>query len=302
MQSGDYYDVIIIGGSYAGLSAGMSLGRSLRKVMIIDAGEPCNRQTPHSHNFITHDGDKPAAIAAAAREQVLKYPTVNYLQGLVTAVQQQADGFGVSTAAGESYLASKIVFATGLKDHMPAIPGFAECWGISIIHCPFCHGYEVSHQRTGIMANGNMGYEFVKLIFNWTKDLTIFTNGTPDFTEQQLAKFHHHKINIVDKPIAAFNHGNGYINTIGFNDSSEYAVTAIYARPAFTQGSKLISELGCELTESGLVKTDVFQRTTVPGIYACGDNITMGRSVAQAVASGTQTGAFVNKDLIDLYF
>ncbi|NIG53383.1 NAD(P)/FAD-dependent oxidoreductase [Chitinophaga sp. Cy-1792] len=302
MKSGDNYDVIIIGGSYAGLAAAMSLGRSLRRVLIIDAGKPCNRQTPHSHNFITHDGDKPAAIAAAAKAEVLKYASVRYREGAVTAVTPLPGGFTVHTEVGESFESTKLVFATGLKDNMPAIPGFAACWGISVIHCPYCHGYEVRNVPTGILANGNMGYEFVKLISNWTKDLTIFTNGTPDFTEEQLSRFKKHHINIIDKPITAFNHQNGQINTISFADNSELPVTAIYARPPFTQGCELINTLGCELTESGLLKTDIFQRTTVPGVYACGDNMTMGRSVAQAVATGTMAGAFVNKDLIELFF
>jgi len=121
------FDVIIIGGSYSGLSAGMALGRSLRKVLIIDDGKPCNRQTPHSHNFITHDGKAPAEIAALARQQVEKYDTVTFFNGLATSGTKTADGFNIQTASGETFNAKKLIFATGVKDHMPAIPGLGEC-------------------------------------------------------------------------------------------------------------------------------------------------------------------------------
>ncbi|MGE4512522.1 MAG: NAD(P)/FAD-dependent oxidoreductase, partial [Chryseobacterium sp.] len=137
------FDVIIIGGSYAGLSAGMALGRSLRNVLIIDSEKPCNRQTPHSHNFITQDGKRPKEISDLAKEQVAKYETVSFFNGTVIKTSKNDNGFEVETSYGEKFTAKKIILATGLKDIMPDIEGFSECWGISVIHCPYCHGYEV---------------------------------------------------------------------------------------------------------------------------------------------------------------
>ena len=160
------FDVIIIGGSYSGLSAGLALGRSLRSVLIIDSGKPCNRQTPHSHNFLTQDGQTPAAIAAVGRQQVEKYETVKFFSGLATGGRKTSSGFEIQTDSGRNFTARKLIFASGIRDIMPAIDGFAECWGISVIHCPYCHGYEVRNQPTGILGNGEYAYEFSSFILN----------------------------------------------------------------------------------------------------------------------------------------
>jgi thioredoxin reductase len=176
---------VIMGGSYAGLSAAMVLGRALRRVVIIDSGLPCNRQTPHTHSFITQDGATPAHIAAVAKGQVLAYPTVSFQTGTVVSVTGSATAFTVRTAASETIHARKVLFATGVRDQLPFISGFAECWGISVIHCPYCHGYEYRDQPTGILVNGPTALDFGKLIRNWTKKLTIFTNGGPQFSAVQ---------------------------------------------------------------------------------------------------------------------
>ena len=148
------FEVIIIGGSYAGLSAAMALGRSLRKVLIIDSGSACNRQTPHSHNFITQDGVPPAKISEKAKNQVLQYKSVAFINDLAIKAEKTENGFNVDTQSGEKLVTSKIIFATGIKDLVPPVPGFKECWGISLIHCPYCHGFEFRTKKTGILANG----------------------------------------------------------------------------------------------------------------------------------------------------
>src|SRR5690606_37550650 len=164
MVTANYYDVIIVGGSYAGLSAAMALGRSLRKVLVIDSGFPCNRQTPHSHNFITQDGETPFAISQKAREQVMRYPTVRFLDDLALGAAKTATGFTVSTKSGDTFLSRKLITATGIADQLPEIKGFAACWGISVIHCPYCHGYEFRNQRTGILANGDRAFHLASLV------------------------------------------------------------------------------------------------------------------------------------------
>ncbi|WP_295124392.1 NAD(P)/FAD-dependent oxidoreductase [uncultured Chitinophaga sp.] len=296
------YDVIIAGGSYAGLSAAMALGRAIRRVLIIDGGDPCNKQTPHSHNFITQDGNTPAAIAAAAREQVLAYPTVALQQGIVSNITPLDKGFEVVTAEGNVYQAKKIIFATGVKDIMPDIKGFAECWGITAIHCPYCHGYEVRAEETGIMANGDMAYEFAKLISNWTDKLTLFTNGPSSLSAEQALKLAAHKINIVEKKIVELEHENGFINQVNFEDGSRQSLAALYSKLPFVQKSDLLARLGCEFDDHGLVRIDDFSRTTVPGVYAAGDNANMFRSVAMSVAMGTKAGAMSNKEMRDQMF
>lgn len=297
-----HFDVIIIGGSYSGLSAGMALGRALRQVLIIDSGKPCNAQTPHSHNFITRDGETPQEIASKAREQVAKYDTVKFHAGLVVGGEKTASGFEITTEAGEIFTAKKLLFATGVKDVMPEIKGAAACWGISMIHCPYCHGYEVRNEKTGILANGEIGFEFSKLIHNWTKELTLFTNGKSELTAEQATKLKESGIDLIETEIEAFEHTNGYIKEVRFKDGSKMVLKAMYAKLPFVQHSDLPEKLGCELTEQGFILTDAFQKTSVPGIYASGDNVTPMRSVSSAVAQGSMAGAMLNRELVEEEF
>lgn len=296
------YDVIIVGGSYAGLAAGMALGRALRKVLIIDSGNPCNQQTPHSHNFLTNDGKTPKEIAGIAKKQVQQYDTVSFLNALVTTGHKTKSGFEIKTDSGERFSAKKLVFATGIKDIMPGIPGFAACWGISVLHCPYCHGYEVRHQKTGILANGDAAFELATLLSNWTTDLTVYSNGKSNLSEQQTKKLEEHKINIVETEIELLEHKNGHAERIIFKDGTNATLKAIYAKLPFVQHSLVPQSLGCELSAEGYIKTDPALRTTVPGIFACGDNTTRMRTVANAVAMGTATGMMVNKELIEETF
>ena len=296
------FDVIIVGGSYSGLAAGMALGRALRKVLIIDSGKPCNRQTPHSHNFLTHDGKTPSEIAKLARQQVEIYNTVGFFQGLAVNGTQTDSGFEITLASGENFAAKKLIFATGIKDIMPDIEGFAESWGISVLHCPYCHGYEVRNEKTVILGNGEYGFEFSKLISNWTKDLTLFTNGPSTLTDEQTIKLEKHHIKIVEELVEKFEHQNGHLQNIIMKNGTTYPVKAVYTRPPFEQHCSIPVLSGCELTDEGYIKTDAFQQTTARGIFACGDNATRMRTVANAVALGTVAGIAANKELIEENF
>jgi thioredoxin reductase len=298
MKDSKTFDVIIIGGSYSGLSAGMALGRSMRNVLIIDSGTPCNRQTPHSHNFITHDGSPPREIAKMAKQQVLQYPTVNFFDGLATNATKSEEGFTVQTQSGETFNARKLIFSTGIKDIMPNLEGYAACWGISVLHCPYCHGYEVRNDKTGILANGENAFEFCRLISHWTGDLTLFTNGPSTLTAEQTTKIESRRITIVEKEIEKLQHTNGRLQNIAFKDGSASSLKVLYGRNGFIQSCMLPETLGCELTEEGYIKVDPIQRTTVPGIFACGDNTTRMRTVANAVATGTAAGVMANNEII----
>lgn len=302
MTARNNFEVIIIGGSYAGLSAAMALGRSLRKVLIIDSGLPCNRQTPHSHNFLTQDGEKPGIIATKAKAEVLKYNTVEFLKDLAIESKKTDTGFMVHTQAGATFQTEKLIFATGIEDHMPNISGFAACWGISVVHCPYCHGFEFKHQKTGILANGQRAVHLASLVNNLTQDITIFTMGRADFDVAELSKFKKHNIEIVETVISEIEHENGKLSNLVFEDGRRQSYQALYAALPFTQHSDLPHALGCELTEQGYIAIDNFQHTTVEGVYACGDNSSMMRSVANAVYSGNFAGAMANKELTDEQF
>lgn len=302
MQNNKHFDVIIVGGSYAGLSAAMALGRALRNVLIIDSGLPCNRHTPHSHNFITQDGEKPSEIAKKAKEQTLKYKTVKFVNGLAVNGQKTDNGFTITTQSGETFKARKLIFATGLKDIMPNIIGFSECWGKTVIHCPYCHGYEVKNKKTGILANGDFAFHYAQLITNWTEDLTIFTNGKSTLSKEQTDRIAKHRIPIIEKEIDYLEHENGLLKEIVFKDSSTFELEAIYTRPGFEQHCKIPENLGCSLTEQGLIKVDMFQKTTVDGIFACGDNASPLRAVSYAVATGGIAAGILNNAMAEEAF
>lgn len=299
MTNAKNFEAIIIGGSYAGLSSAMALGRSLRGVLIIDSGLPCNRSTPHSHNFITQDGVKPGVIAEKAKTEVLKYSTVKLLNDLAVSAEKNEKGFVVATQTGQEFLAKKLIFASGIKDIMPDIKGFAECWGISAVHCPYCHGYELRSQKTAILANGARAFHLASLVNNLTNDITILTMGKADFNAEEISKLQLHNIEIVETEVSEIAHENGQIKDVIFVDGSKRNFSALYAAIPFIQHSDIPLSLGCELTEQGYLKVDNFQATTVKGIFACGDNAAMMRSVANSVYSGNLAGAIVNKELTD---
>ena len=298
MSSENIYDVIIVGGSYSGLAAGMALGRSLRKVLIIDSGKPCNRQTPQSHNFITQDGTPPAEIARQAKVQVALYPTVTFVDGVATTGQKTDSVFSIGTAKGEVFHAQQVLFSTGIKDLMPAVPGFAECWGISVLHCPYCHGYEVHHQKTGLIGNGEMGFHFSGMISHWTDDLTLFTDGPSTLSPDQTATLAAKNIKVEESPITKLVHEQGRLDSVILADGRAIAFPALYAHCEFEQHCTIPEMLGCEITEEGYVQVDAFQQTIIKGIYASGDCTSRMRTVASAVSMGTMAGMMMNKDMV----
>ncbi|MBC8083714.1 MAG: NAD(P)/FAD-dependent oxidoreductase [Hymenobacter sp.] len=298
MENQETFDVVIIGGSYAGLSAALALGRDIRRVLVLDSGQPCNRQTPHSHNFLTQDGSTPAAIAAQARAQMLAYPTVEHRNEAVVAVAGADNRFSVTTATGAVVLARKLLFATGVRDLMPAIPGFAESWGISVIHCPYCHGYEYRGQPTGILLNGDAAFEQARLIRNWTDKLTIFTDGASTIQPAQRQQLAASQVAVEEVPVLQLAHHGGALTHAVLADGRQLPLAALYARPAFEQHCALPLDLGCAHTEAGYIEVDELQKTSVAGIYAAGDATTMRRAVTVAVTAGTMAGAFLNHELL----
>lgn len=297
MNTEKEYDVVIVGGSYSGLSAALTLGRSLRNVLIIDSGNPCNSVVSHSHNFLTHDGESPASIAHIAREQVSQYRNVEFLHGQSNGIMVQSGKYRVLTTTGQSFSCKKLVFATGMLDILPTIPGINECWGKTVLHCPYCHGYEVKSKTTTVLAITEQSFEFVMLLSNWTDRLHVLTNGTSSFSEIQQDILANHNIQMHTKPIARLNHTAGQLQSIQFEDETSLATNVLYSRMPFLQKSTLPQELGCIIDEQGYIMTDASGKTNIPGVYACGDNTSKNRTISNAVAMGTNAGMAINKEL-----
>ena len=302
MAENKTFDVIIIGGSYAGLSCAMALGRSLRNVLIIDSGKPCNLPTPHSHNFLTQDGKTPREISSIARQQVEAYSTITFHDGLAVSGIQNEFGFEITTDSNNTYTGKKLVFATGIRDMIPDIPGFAACWGISIIHCPYCHGYEYRNKNTAILAVGHKAYHLASLVRNLTERVTVLTNGEVDLTHDQTENLARNNIQIIDTSVAEFEHNHGHVTHVIFHDGTKMSFDAVYAAIPFVQHSDIPESLGCDINEHGYIKIDHFHKTNIDGVFACGDNSNMMRSVANAVYAGNFTGALVNAELVNDVF
>ena len=302
MNNNKNFDVIIVGGSYAGLSAALALGRSLRNVLIIDNGKPCNIQTPHSHNFLTQDGKTPKEIATRARKDVEQYETVKFYNGTARIGVKTENRFEITTSNSERFTAKKLIFATGIKDEMPNIKGFAECWGISVIHCPYCHGYEYRHRNTAIIANGPKAFHLAAMVNNLSDKVTLLTNGKADFSVDELEKLAKRNVKIIEKTIHEIEQENGQLQNLIFEGGTKMPFDVAYGAVPFTQHSDIPVALGCELDDFGYLKIEAFQKTQVPNILVCGDNSNMMRSVANAVSSGNIAGAVANGELVNEQF
>lgn len=292
------FEVIIVGGSYAGMAAAMALGRAFRRVLVIDDNQPANKQTPLAHNLLTQDGSPPVQLRALAREQVLHYETIQFHEGRAVSGKKTKNGFVIKTSAGESFYASRLIFATGFKDLFPPISGFGACWGISVLHCPYCHGYEVADQTTAVLGNGDAGFEFVRLLSHWTKGLTLLTNGTSTLSFAQSSLLCKHSIEIVETEIDQLEHVDGRLSHVVFKNGVLQPLQVMYAQVPFEQHCEMPLALGCAFTEAGYIDTDQGFQTTVSGVYACGDNASRVRTLANAIAMGTTVGMVLNKVMV----
>jgi len=234
--------------------------------------------------------------------QVAQYSTVEFHDGLAVSGTRTLRGFEITTRSGSVFESIKLVFATGIKDLMPAIPGFAECWGISVVHCPYCHGYEFRQRKTGILANGDVAIHLAQLVGNLTPDLTIFTNGKSSLTQHQREKLAVHRIPVVETEMINIEHNTGDLHHVHFKGGERLPLDALYAKLPFVQHCEIPAQLGCELNEQGFLKVDTFQKTNVPGVFAGGDNANGMRSVASAVAAGNVAGAALNRELVEESF
>jgi thioredoxin reductase len=290
------FDVIVIGGSYAGLSAATQLARARRRVLVIDAGQRRNRYAQHSHGFLGHDGREAAAIAADGRTQLLKYPTVRWLEGSAAQAIQHDDDFRVTLADGRVFDARRLVLATGVVDELPPVAGLAERWGSSAFHCPYCHGYELEQGRIGVLATGPLSMHHALMLPDWGS-VTFLLNGAYEPDAGQLASLAARGVTVERSKVKAIS-GRA---TVELEDGRRLELDGLFVMSRTHSGSPLAEQLGCMMEEGAMgffVRTDMMKATTVAGVYACGDAARMAGNVAMAAADGTMAGVAAHQSLI----
>jgi thioredoxin reductase len=294
------HDAIIIGGSFAGLSAAMYIARARRSVCIIDTGAPRNRFAAHSHGFFAQDGSAPGAMLATARAQVAAYPTAAFIAEAATSAAREPDGFAVQLATGEVLESARLVLAFGISDELPAIPGLAARWGKSVLHCPYCHGFEFSGQRLGVLNVSPRSIHQAMLIAEWGPT-TFYLNGASAPDAVALAQLQKRGVAIEPAPVRAL-HGEGaQLSAIELADGRTLDVDALYLGPRTRLNSEIAQQLGCELDEGAfgsIIRTDGEKLTTVSGVYAAGDITRSAHNVTWASADGVTAGMAVHRSLV----
>ena len=294
------HDVVIIGGSFAGLSAAMYIARGRRSVCVIDTGSPRNRFAEQSHGFFAQDGSSPGAMLAAARKQVAAYPTVTFIEGKAIKAAKSDDGFAVTLDTGAVMDSARLVLAFGISDELPVIPGLAERWGKSVLHCPYCHGFELSGRSLGVLNVSPRSVHQAALIAEWGPT-TFYLNAGPALDDQAVTMLRDRGVAIEAVPIKAL-HGEGSeLSAIELVDGLMSNVNALYVGPRTRLNSDIAQQLGCELEDGtfGLViRTDAQKMTTVPGVYAAGDITRSMHNVTFASADGVAAGTAVHQSLV----
>ncbi len=292
------FDAVIIGGSYAGMAAGLQLARARRKILLVDAGQPRNRFASHSHGFLTQDGAPPAEIAAEARSQLMEYPTVEWRTGRVEAVTGEADNFSVVLADGSSYQARRIILAAGITDELPSLPGLAELWGKRVFHCPYCHGYELGKEGIGVLATSELAMHHGLMLPDWGAT-TLFVNDAFEPSADQLAQLKARGTHVEYGAAERLNERADGVDLV-MQDGRVFSLAGLFVAPRIHL-SPLAAQLGCELEESPMgciVKTDAMQASSIPGVFACGDVARAAGSVTFAVADGAMAGLSTHRTLM----
>jgi len=295
----DRLDVIIIGGSYAGMSAALQLVRARRKVLIIDVGQPRNRNARVAHGFLGREGLPPADIASQARDELLRYPTLTWLTDTAVSAQVIDDGgrFQVTVEDRQTFVADRVILAHGVTDDLPDIDGIGERWGRSVFHCPYCHGYEVFEGRIGVIGCAKDGGAAQALLLcDWGRITLFCSQASARIDAEQHARLEACGVVIESAQVQRVED----TATVVLADGRRVEVDALFISPHSRLSTDLAEQLGCELKDGGCITTDSAKQTTVPGVFACGDAARMAGSIALAVGEGALAGVAVHHSLMGL--
>jgi thioredoxin reductase len=298
------YDVVVIGGGAAGLSGAVALTRSRRSVLVADGGEPRNSPAGQVHNFLTRDGTPPAELYAAGRAEVARYGG-HVEAGLVTSLSRDGDLFRAEVN-GRLVTARRLLVATGLHDQLPDVPGLAGRWGVDVLHCPYCHGWEVRDQRVGILATGPGAVHQALLFRQLTPDLTVLRHTAGPFTAEQAEQLSALGIPVVDGLVAEVEASAGHLTGVRLAGGSRIALDALIVAPKFVANADLLAPFGLAPVEVSLggqviatrIAADPGGATSVPGIYVAGNVADPTAQVITSAAAGLMAGAAINMDLV----
>ncbi|WP_050515271.1 NAD(P)/FAD-dependent oxidoreductase [Streptomyces rimosus] len=304
------YDVVVIGGGAAGLSGALVLGRSRRSVLVVDAGRPRNAPAAASHNYLTRDGVPPGALLADGRAEVVRYDGEVVEDEVVTAEAVGEGLFRVALGSGAGVTARRLLLASGMVDELPDIPGLAERWGRDVLHCPYCHGYEVRDQAIGVLSTGPMAVRQALLWRQWSDDVRLFLHTGPEPSDEEYEKLAARGIAVVDGEVTGVKvSGKGdRISGVELAGGTVVPCRALVVAPRFDVRAKVIESLGLETAESVAPDGTVLGNhvaagpggaTSVPGVWAAGNVADPMAKVSIAAAMGVHAAAEINFDLVE---
>ena len=307
---GEWYDVVVVGGGAAGLSGALALARARRSVLVVDGGQPRNAPATHVHNYLSRDGVPPSEFLAAGRAEVAGYGG-QIISGEVASVerlnsQDDRGGFRVALSNGGSIHARRLLVTTGLVDELPDVPGVAERWGRDVLHCPYCHGWEVRDQAIGILGTGPMAVHGALLFRQWSADVILFQHTAPALSQEQAEQLAARGITVVEGEVAALEVHDDRLAGVRLRSGEFVPRQAIVVSPRMVARAEVLSTLGLgttnlEITGSifgSYVPADANGATTIPGVWVAGNVTDPAGHVITAAAAGLKAGATINADLI----
>lgn len=284
-------DAVIVGGGMAGLSAALLLGRADRRTLVIDSGSPRNREAPYAHNYLTRDHTPPAELIRLGREEVGRYPSVQFLSAEAQRVEAQGQAFRVKTSTGEKITARGVILAAGIADQLPALPGIERFWGRTVILCPFCHGYEFLNRPTGVLLSGDpeMALARIELLYSWSKRLTVFMQGQVDFTAEQLELLKRKGVRLIEEPISELAGDDGRLRGIRTAGGEMLEIEVLYVHSEMTLRTE---SLGIKFSIEHSDSREIMMKgqTNVPGLYVAGDASGAMQQLVSAAYTGSLAG------------
>ncbi|GLW49866.1 thioredoxin reductase [Streptomyces sp. NBRC 14336] len=296
------YEVIVIGGGAAGLSAALVLGRSRRRTLVVDAGEPRNAPSAHMQGYLSRDGMSPAEFLAIGREEIARYG-VELVRDRAVDVTKDESGFTVALESGRGVRARRLVIATGLRDELPEVPGLAERFGRDALHCPYCHGWEVRDRAFGVLATTPLSVHQALMVSQWSKDVTFFLHEVDksELSDDDLRRLAAAGVRVVPGTVAEVLVEDDRLTGVRLADGSEHAREVLFVAPRAVPQTDLLQRLGAELTETpfgAYPVVDPTGLTTVPGVWTAGNAMGFAEQVINAAAGGYRAAATINGELL----